>query len=272
MIKQIGLTGVRNARELGGYTVGDRMVKHGVLFRTGDLSKADPSAQTKLSEEYHVGTIIDFRMTAECKAAPDHSVNGAQYVHLPAFELEDYLTETDANEAVITPDMDRLEIFEMVFRSGKICYNNYVDLLLGERGRAAYSGFLRLLLESRPDSAVLWHCTDGKDRTGCAAMLLLSALGADRETIMEDYLLTNLYRADAAENVRKIIAEHPMPDEKADALMFMSGCVAEKYMTTALDALDQRYGSVLGYIREELSVSDAQIEILREKYLCQREL
>ena len=39
--------------------------------------------------------------------------------------------------------------------------------------------------------ALLFHCTAGKDRTGMAAYLILSALGVEQKIIMEDYLLTN---------------------------------------------------------------------------------
>jgi len=35
------------------------------------------------------------------------------------------------------------------------------------------------------------HCSAGKDRSGIAVVLILEALGVDRETIMQEYLLTN---------------------------------------------------------------------------------
>ena len=38
---------------------------------------------------------------------------------------------------------------------------------------------------------VLWHCTEGKDRCGLLSAVLLLALGVERSTILEDYLLTN---------------------------------------------------------------------------------
>ena len=38
---------------------------------------------------------------------------------------------------------------------------------------------------------VLWHCTEGKDRCGLLSAVLLSALGIEYGTIMEDYMLTN---------------------------------------------------------------------------------
>ena len=61
---------------------------------------------------------------------------------------------------------------------------------------ATFGRFLKHLSE-KPTPQV-FHCTAGKDRTGFAAALLLSALEVDRATIEHDYLLTNqLYKRDA---------------------------------------------------------------------------
>ena len=56
-------------------------------------------------------------------------------------------------------------------------------------------------------------------------------------------------------------------NEKLDALLFMSGCVVAGYMEYAIDALHQRYGSVMGYLRDALGVGAAEVRALREKYL-----
>src|SRR5436309_1967722 len=40
---------------------------------------------------------------------------------------------------------------------------------------------------------LVFNCTAGKDRTGVAAALLLTALGVPRESVVQDYLLTNRY-------------------------------------------------------------------------------
>jgi protein-tyrosine phosphatase len=125
------------------------------------------------------------------------------------------------------------------------------------------------LSETEPDKgAVLWHCTDGKDRTGCAAMLLLSALVASRETIMEDYLLTNEYNAAVWIAVRQKAEACHMPPVKRDAMLFMSGCVEESYMEYAIDLLEKRYGDVTGYLKDALGIGSGELHALREKYLC----
>lgn len=42
---------------------------------------------------------------------------------------------------------------------------------------------------------MLFHCTAGKDRSGIASALLLEALGVARETVLDDYCLTNELRS-----------------------------------------------------------------------------
>jgi len=37
------------------------------------------------------------------------------------------------------------------------------------------------------------HCTSGKDRTGVFSAILLTILGVPRDTVIQDYLLTNRY-------------------------------------------------------------------------------
>ena len=68
---EILLPGVNNSRELGGYPVGGRIVKKGVLIRTAELACATPEAKLKLSETYHVKYIVDFRMKSEVVKTPD---------------------------------------------------------------------------------------------------------------------------------------------------------------------------------------------------------
>ena len=54
---------------------------------------------------------------------------------------------------------------------------------------AAYRQLAGWLMEPF-DGALLQHCAVGKDRTGVGCALTLFALGCDRHTVMEEYLLT----------------------------------------------------------------------------------
>ena len=143
----------------------------------------------------------------------------------------------------------------------------YIGFLLGERGKKAYREFFRILAEHDPEKgAVLWHCDDGKDMAGIAAMLLLSALGADRAVIIDDYLLTNESNAQKIETAKQKYSGKGMSESKLKAMIFVSGGVFAEYLDNAIDTLTRKYGSVTGYIREELGFSDSDIILLQEKY------
>lgn len=270
MLKQaIDLPGIGNARELGGYAAGDKHIRPGLLLRTAALNNAMPEAVDKLTDEYRLQTVIDFRMTVERGSVPDPEIPGAENIHLPVIEIEDYPPADPKMLEEYEKSGDRMKMFEMSYEAGMLGPGQYLSFLLGERGKRAYREFFRILLESDPDKgAILWHCTDGKDRTGCAAMLLLTALGASRETIVDDFMLTNEYNAEQIAVVWQKTKSYPMSSEKREALLFVKGAVVERYMTNAIATLNEKYGSVEGYLCEELNVDEAAIMQLREKYLC----
>lgn len=269
---EINLPGVTNARELGGYPADGKTIRKGVLIRTGALNNAEPEAVKRLQEEFHVQMIIDFRMKDEWIGVPDPTVTGAERKELSVVEMEDCLVHVgnrvDVGKKFLWKTQDRMALFEQAYEFGMLGSDTYTGFILGDRGKKAYKEFFRILLETDPDKgAVLWHCKDGKDRTGLAAMLLLYALGADRKTVLEDYMLTNEYNAQTLEFIRKKAEAADMPPRKRDALLFMSGGVVESYMTNAINTLESKYGSVREYLFKELRVDDMGIKKLKDKFL-----
>src|SRR5690606_40943916 len=53
---------------------------------------------------------------------------------------------------------------------------------------AQFSAFFKHVMQAQ--SPLVVHCTAGKDRTGFACAMLLTALGVHDDDILEDYLLT----------------------------------------------------------------------------------
>ena len=122
-----------------------------------------------------------------------------------------------------------------------------------------------MLLENR-GNGVLWHCTQGKDRTGIAAASLLMALGVERKEIMRDYMRTN--RSCAFVNFWIFIgvclvkfsvhAAHSL-DLLLSARPF--------FMEAAFDEIDRVYGGTDGFLRDGIGLSDGEILQLRAMYL-----
>ncbi len=267
----INLPGVGNARELGGYAIGKKHVKRGVLLRSADLSQATPEALRLLHDEYRLQTLVDLRMTVEQRRKPDPQVSGATNRCVNIIEMEDFPVPEDVDPAQLDllddPNASRLDLFELAYEFGMVGPQMYVDFLLGERGKAGYADFLREVLDLDDGRAILWHCTDGKDRTGVAAMLVLFALGASRDTVLADYLLTNDYNAATVDAAMRQFAASPMPEDKREVLRVMVGGVAESYLVRAIEALVEHFGGVDGYLRE-LGVGESEKRELQHRFLA----
>jgi len=118
-----------------------------------------------------------------------------------------------------------------------------------------FAQLFQLLLDSQ--DPLVFHCTAGKDRTGWAAALLLTALGVDEDTVMQDYLLTNqLYQ-------RPATTFAPMPAEVMDVLWR----VQASYLAAATDMVRADFGGMEGYLRDALGIDSAARERLAALYL-----
>ena len=109
------------------------------------------------------------------------------------------------------------------------------------------------------EGAILWHCTEGKDRCGITTAMILELLGVDRDTIMEDYLKTNLVNLPKAAAIReKLAAERGQ--EFADSV-YQAYIADEKYLRSAWEAI----GDVS--LPEKLGISAEAVEAFKNTVL-----
>ena len=266
------LTGVGNARELGGYTTEDgRTVKHGVLLRTAKLADATEDDIQRLLTVYRLAVDVDFRSDGEVESAPDPEMEGVEYLNIhimdessgPPEELEAEIKALEEQGI----EVDRITQMRLFAKYGGFTDRMYVDILSSDAGKAGYSRFFKALLELPEDRAILFHCSQGKDRTGCGAMLILYALGVDEETIMADFLLTNEYNALLIAEEREYLIENGATEDEVETFMKTMDQVFPEFMENAIQWMKETYGSPLGYITQELGMKETEIHELREKFL-----
>lgn len=260
------ITSIRNARELGGYIgCNGKRIKNGVLLRTACLYGISDEDVRLLMDVYRLEHIVDFRMDMELSQAQDPPISGAEYHHLNVIDTSNLPDEDESGSDASPTDIVRsVELSEKI---GAFDGSMYVGFLSSQVGKKAYSDFFRLLLSADPDRAVLWHCTSGKDRTGIAAMLLMSALGVDENVITDDYLLTNTFNAQRIEKTTRYLKSKGFDDEFIRKAVLVLDSVDERIMRHAIAYLKDNYGSVVGYVVSELNVSESDIEDLKNKYL-----
>lgn len=238
------LEGGRNFRDLGGYTTSDgRVVKWGMLYRSGSmygLTKHDFAALQKLG----IHTICDFRNARE---------QGAEPVPWPADYHPQVLTDTAESKGGALPDFATAKEARAAFT------RMYPQML--DHYRPQYRQMFGELLAERVPLA--FNCTAGKDRSGIAAALILTALGVPRKTIIGDYLLSNSY-LDAA----KLAASpsmKPFQDMKPEVLdVFLR--VERPYIEAVFTAMDNHKGGADGYLKDELGLGEQERTRLRALY------
>lgn len=251
----VSLDGVGNFRDLGHYPAADgKTVKPGVLFRSATLFNSSDADLHTIINQIGIKHIVDLRKQRELDLEPHPQtlLDAVTYHWLPINldgtareDIDRRLSEGTAAEAFEGLLMD---VNRAMVRDHAADMQRWFDILLSEEG------------------PILFHCSEGKDRTGFTAALFLSALGVDFELIMQDYLLTNtVHKKSIEERVKnsKVLAAFDVDAKSLERLL----AVDEDYLNAAFDQIHQDYGSVEQYLNEALSIDKAAIEQLKAKYL-----
>ena len=255
--RKLPMDGADNFRDLGGYRAADgRSVRWGLLYRSdalNELSDDDLAYMRRLG----IRRIVDFRSDAERDEAPSRVPETAAVTALPV--------------SVAGADRDGASLRETLAQPGAVDAIDFGEYLVAanrdfvEEHRAAWRQWL-LELAEEPDAPMVFHCTAGKDRTGFAAAILLSALGVPRETVIADYLLSTPYTAEKTERQLRTIRWASL--FRIDAEKLRPLLVARRsYIEAAFDALESRYGSVERYLSDGLGIGDDILARLKDRLL-----
>ncbi|MFG1794810.1 tyrosine-protein phosphatase [Nocardia sp. NPDC049149] len=224
--RSLTLQGVQNARDIGGYrTVDGKTVRSGLVYRTGQLNNATPADLAELSNR-QVRVVDDLRTVYERALGPDKIPAGA------TANWDDVIGQAPP------------EALASTLTGGDSLYRAFIT---APGANQAFASVLHDIIGTT-DGAVLFHCTAGKDRTGWTAAVLLTLLGVDRDTVTQDYLLSNVYRNAA-------------PNDTING-------VQKSWLDTAFAQADQTYGSFDNYLHEGLKLTDTDITTLKTKLLA----
>ena len=270
--RAIAFEGVENARDMGSLAMQNgQTVLTGMLVRSGNLTKATDSDVAVLKEKYHLSDVFDFRFEAEANAAPDRIIDGVSYTHLST--LPKAFIQGFSSSRADTTKMDTRDMLAVLMKyafepkAQMMARQLYPAIVTDSAAQHYYGVFLRGAL--RAEGGVLWHCSQGKDRAGWASAFLLAALGASRETIVEDFDLSNQSYARQVEALTAKVQEKEGGKEAVAFVRAMVGVSRENFVTT-LDLIDQKYGSLSAYIENQLGFSKKEQQQLKEKYLTKK--
>jgi protein-tyrosine phosphatase len=240
--RRLELTGAVNCRDIGGYrSAGGRRLRWGRLWRSDSLADLTADDQALLGS-LSLRTLVDLRHEDERVQQPNRlGVQAPPQTHAIGFypHGSEALMRRVRGRAVSKQEAHGLLL--QMYRHLPLMHAPH------------YARMLRVLL--RPDALpALVHCTSGKDRTGFGMAVVMLALDIPRETILEDYALTHLYRRNLSflfgtdadpEVVEAIKAADPM------------------FLQASFDAIDRECGGTQAFLQHRLGLTDPELARLQ---------
>jgi protein-tyrosine phosphatase len=239
-----------NFRDVGGYPAADgKHVRWGLIFRSGGqplLTDAD----LKDIQALKLANLVDLRSNEERALAPTR-IDGVPY-HAVGYSMMS-LTGGGASKNG-----------EGVYRA--------MPVLLAPQLRLVFQDLLAR------KGAIAYNCSAGQDRTGFVTAMVLSSLGVPRDTIIEDYHLSTTLRRPEWEMPKIDAAAHPNDPAAQLFAKYQQNPAAAKpqplkdpdgtaFLTYAFDEIGKRWGSVDGYLEQEVGLTKADVASLRANYL-----
>lgn len=255
--RRLPIAGAHNLRDLGGYAAaGGRRIKWRTLYRSGaiyGLAEEDRAAMQALG----ITAICDLRTPDERAHRPMVWHEGAEIHYYGGVPLESGAA------------LEKLLLTTTTLKEQMRARMHGIYARLPFEQAPSYRHLFAMLAAGRVP--LLFNCSAGKDRTGLAAALLLTALGVAHETIAEDYLLSN----ETAEALLTMMTERspryaPLLAQDPQALAPV--LAAERaYLDIAFAEITARCGSFDTYLAEHLATGPAELERIRAHLLDEGE-
>ena len=261
--------GIENARELGGLVMQDgRTIREGVLVRSGELSKASDADVALLKERFALTDVFDFRFELERSRKPDREMEGVTNTWLStlpqAFLAAFASGRADSTTVQSASLLEALASYAFHPQAQEMAQKLYPAIVTDTTSQKRYGEFLRGVLEAK--GGALWHCSQGKDRCGWGSAFVLAALGAGRETIVEDFALSNVSYEKAVEALSAQVVQKGGGEPELAFIRAMVGVSVENFERT-LEMIDAQYGSLPAYLEKALGFTAAEQQAMKEKYL-----
>ncbi|MBQ3490863.1 MAG: tyrosine-protein phosphatase [Clostridia bacterium] len=252
---------VKNFRDLGGIPAADgKKIRKGMLYRSGHLCSISMEKAEYLRDRKGIGTVVDLRSPSELAEKQDIVANGVRYCHLPPLNDEQNPSINKNNRVAVLQ-----KIMAKEGGAKKHLSDIYRLMVTQKESLEAFGEWLRLLAD--PDNkGVLWHCTQGKDRTGIAAAIILMALGVERGEIMRDYMRTNRSCALINSLIYLGVAIVTFSIHTANSLNHLLSS-RKFFLEAAFEEIDRVYGGTDGFLCNGLGLTNEDIKHLRTVYL-----
>lgn len=230
----LNLEGTKNTRDLGEYKNSNgKVLKDHLYFRSDNTNNLTDADIQKLKEEHNLKCVIDLRYDSEIASAPDKLSNapGIKYCNVPLVISKEQMKN------LINGNVDLGDLY-IEFLTQKDMVKTIFDIIAEVE-----------------DGSILFHCVNGKDRTGIVAALLLGLNGVTKEDIVNNYSATYELIKDN-EAVKKGIEKY------GTDVIFKS---EPEYMSKLVDYVINHYGSFENYLLS-CGISQENLDKVKDRF------
>lgn len=180
---------------------------------------------------------------------------GVEYIHIPVIDGStagiSHENETDKKAALNNiPELCEL----------------YSSIVTDPYSVAQIKKVFEVITANSGKKAVLWHCTEGKDRCGLISALFLAMLDVSKDDIYDDYLFTN--KASSKNAIKYSALVFIISASLKNARKIKRVFRAERaYLDSALSAINSKYSDVGSFLKNEIGITDEIKAQMQEKYL-----
>lgn len=256
--RRLSVPGTRNLRDLGGYAATDgRTVKPGLIYRSDNLHHLNEAGHAAL-KAMNIRAVTDLRSAPERQQEPDNLPKTSPPITYSVLEINDHPVDIKKlSREIFKGKVSEAEILNLL---------DHTQFIASAKHRKSWGDWL-ISLQSDSATPHLFHCTSGKDRAGFGASIFLLTMGVDKQTVKDDFLHSNEIYKDYIEQTMAKINKIPMVDKKNTAIIGKIMGVLPETIDASFAKMEADYGSIDGFIRDGLGISDAQRAELRAKFL-----
>ncbi|OAS86755.1 MULTISPECIES: tyrosine-protein phosphatase [Metabacillus] len=243
-----------NFRDIGGVQIDDgRWMKAGVLYRSDDISRLSKT-DLVLLQEIGLKLICDLRTVNERKSKMYHIPQnwGTGFKHIPIYHDSQDLSYREFFRLLIGKSKE-LNFEEMI--------HEFYQCMVNER-KAEIKEVITSIANNENVPALI-HCTGGKDRTGFLSALIQMYLGVPYETVIDQYLRSNVLvgpRMKKVERFIRVMSMYRISSDRIKPLLIVN----IDYLDNAVKSILNQYNSVETYLIKGCGIDESSLLNLKK--------
>ncbi|SEL99701.1 protein-tyrosine phosphatase [Paenibacillus sp. cl141a] len=252
----ISFDAVTNFRDIGGHHTKDgKQIKTGVLFRSDELSRMT-TRDIGLMNELRLKLICDLRTASEQESKKSRMLK--QGIEVKSISIQDKSQE-----------YTHFELMKLlVYNNGNLNFEQmmkdmYHHMAFGSQDKIRE---IICLLSDAGNVPALIHCTGGKDRTGFVTAIIQLFLGVHYESVMMDYLYSNVRIGPRMKKVEKFIRLMSLYRVSPERIKPMLE-VRRDYLEEVLYDILKQYGSIEAYLIRGCCIPEKCLESFKQNLI-----